>query len=59
MTIYNVRLHSDQDSIYFRFIDYGELIGFVGQVLENKSPDNDDLEVIISTEYVKEVGLDG
>lgn len=58
MKVYNVRLTASQDNeLEFNFVDYGEMMGFVGTALENGRLNNDYLQAIIEIVRVEEVGL--
>lgn len=58
MNVYSVRLTSSPDNdMTFNFIDYGEMMGFVGTALENGRLNNEYLQAIIEIVRVEEVGL--
>lgn len=58
MKVYSARLISEPDSdMTFNFIDYGEMMGFVGIALENGCLNNYHLRAIIEIIEIEEVGL--
>lgn len=58
MKVYSVRLTSAPDSdMTFNFIDYGEMMGFVGTALDNGRLNNYHLQAIVEIVEIEEVGL--
>lgn len=58
MNVYSARLVSEPDSdMTFNFVDYGEMMGFVGTALENGRLNNYHLQAIIEIVEIEEVGL--